>query len=429
MKHSTRIQNEELERLVSLPEKAFAAGSGEKRLQTLSKGCICLYFTLLMWENSKADFLPEKFLDAGAPDPFAMKNVNLIYFYPDDVCGKAGISDDSLRRCLEQLALYKFIHLFSPVYDENNYIIYRVGIDAVQDPSSPQGKKGYTVIDRDFFEEILKIKNVGVLRIVIRMYQENARHNDGRDSFENMPVRSMLHGLPGYTVRPAFLSKVSAFFKNRLARAGEDGRPSGIFFDLKKKKRFDIQMAGGYSWQRRKEESDKNLQDMKNGAKKLGCLAAILSEIADPSGKDPGRVSTQLNTARKLYNDSFGRELSDDALRKNYSTVNPYAAGTFSAFRSAFDPSMERVRDPDFRTVVREYGASKCLDALKHIWKDMIRGTLQNLSGGRTNFGALVRAYIQNDWKVPKETFKKELKIFHCEERTFTPIPLPSLAN
>lgn len=432
LKYSTRIRNEELERLVSLPEKE-PDGSGRKRLQTLSKGSIDTYLALKLWDNSRCDMLPRKFLGEEA-ESYAMKYVDILCFYPDDLCSVVGISDDSLRRCLKQLDAHKFIHLFSPAYDENNYIIYRVGIDSVQDPGTPEGKKGYTTISRNLYEEIRHIRSVGVLRIAIRAYQENVRHNDGRDIFENMSVRTMLSGLPAYTLRPAFLNKVSDFFRNLLAKRGEGKPGSGIFFEQKKKKRFDIHMSGGYSWEERKKESDQNLQEMKDGAGKFGRLAAALSDLAAYSAEHPGQPVPKQHPVRGLFKETFGRELSDDEFRANYSAVNPHSSKALSTFRHFFDPpGKDRSADPDFRTVAMEYGAVRCLTAMKRIWTDMIHGTLKSLSeaqlalkGNDMNFGALVRSYIQSEWAVPKETFGIQL---NHEERAFTPIPLPIQAN
>ena len=202
LKYSTRIRNEELERLVSLPEKE-PDGSGRKRPQTLSKGSIDTYLALRLWDNSRRDMLPRTFLGEEA-ESYAMKYVDILCFYPDDFCSVVGISDDSLRRCLKQLHAHKFIHLFSPAKDENNYKIYRVGIDSIQNPGTPEGKKGYTRISRKFYEEIRNIRSVGVLRIALRAYQENVRHNDGRDTFENASVRTRLYqptGLPEQGLR------------------------------------------------------------------------------------------------------------------------------------------------------------------------------------------------------------------------------------
>ena len=448
LKYSTRIRNEELERLVSLPE-IEPDGSGRKRPQTLSKGSIDTYLALKLWDNSRCDMLPRVFLDEEA-ESYAMKYVDILCFYPDDLCSVVGISDDSLRRCLKQLHAHKFIHLFSPAKDENNYKIYRVGIDRVQNPETSEGKKGYTRITRKLYEEIRNIRNVGVLRIAIRAYQENVRHNDGRDTFENASVRTMLSGLPAYTIRPAFLNKVTDFFRNLLEKRGDGAPESGIFFKQKKKKRFDILMSGGYSWEERKKEIDLNLQEMKDGAGKFGCLAAALSDLATHSTGNPDQPVPKLHPVRGLFKETFGRELSDDEFRVNYSAVNPRSLNALSTFRHFFDPSeiekekdseeknedsKEKNKEQDFRTVAMEYGAKRCLSALKRIWTDMFNGSLKSLSEAQSdpksagiNFGALIRSYIENEWAVLKETFGKELKSFD-EERTFTPIPLPSQAN
>ena len=150
MKYSARIKNRELERLVSLLRSR--PGSGEKpnkRLRTLSKSAIITYLWLQFCETSKNLPLPRNFLDENDCS-YLSKFVKIIYFYPDDLRRDLGISDDTLRRVLEMLAENRFIHLFTAVHDENNYTIYRVGIDDVSSPDAPEGKDGYTIIDRDY---------------------------------------------------------------------------------------------------------------------------------------------------------------------------------------------------------------------------------------------------------------------------------------
>ena len=428
MKYSTRIQNDALNRLVSILPPL--ADKEARREQTLPKSAILIYLALLLWDNSKSDYLPEYFLEGR--ESLAFKGVNLIFFYPADLAALVGTSDDSIKRSLNLLHMHGFIHLFTPVRDENNYIIYRVGIDSVLDPATPEGKNGYTIITRDLFEEIRKINNVGVLRIVLRVLQENARHNDGRDIFDNVPVRKMLKGLPGYTSRPAFLNMVSDFFKALHIKCGGGLLPSGISFNRKLRKHYDITISGEYSFKQSKKAREHNLEEMKEKTAAFGKLAGILSDISSAT-KDSSRVdSGKILAAKKLYRDVFGQALREKDLLDKYSPSNPFAEKTFSAFSKSLGPESGS-KDTDFTAVAGEYGAGRCIGALRRIWNDMFRGTLSSLPRGRvskkeSNFGALLRTYIQAEWTVPKDVFQKELKI-PGREKTFTPIPLPSYAG
>lgn len=435
MKYSARIKNRELERLVSLLRSR--PGSGEKpnkRLRTLSKSAIITYLWLQFCETSKNLPLPRNFLDENDCS-YLSKFVKIIYFYPDDLRRDLGISDDTLRRVLEMLAENRFIHLFTSVHDENNYTIYRVGIDDVSNPDAPEGKDGYTIIDRDFFEAVKKIGNVGVLRVVLRTFQENARRNDGRDSFVDKSVKSMLSGLPKYTTRPGFLKKVSEFFKDP---EGMNQEPlSGILFEPKRRKRYDIRMSGEYSFQRRKADSARNLQSFMEDLDRFGHLASLLSDLVTSYSTVSDAVFEKLRDVRELYSRVLGCGLSADELRTKYSAANPYVYGAFSAFRRLLDPSADkRVNRNEFRTVAGEFGAEQCLQALRRIWTDMVTGTLGSLSTDtapehlkRPSFGALVRSYIRGEWVFPEAMFMNDLKILGHEERVFKIPQMPSFLD
>ena len=425
MKNSVRTPNRIMRELVSGQKKKARVGKrGANILRTLSRSAIQTYFGLSYWDSVPADLVS----DTSHKDD--LKDIRLVYFYPDDFCRETGISQDTLRRDLKELDGCGFIHFFSPLRDDNNYVIYCVGLDSVPDPSTPEGAGGYITTDRAFYDAIKEIKEVARLRIYIRLYQENARTNHGRDLFESKSVKSLLTGLPIYTTRPAFLAKLSG-----EEGAGGELCSSGISFRKKNRRRYDIEMTGCYSYKQRQESREDNINRLIEDSRKLGKLGrwlmGNLTGVPDgPDGilSDPGRAMLEQAEARKTYEELFGEQLSDEKLYGIYGLKNPYSLSTFETVTKFLDPSGDCfIANSEYRSLADEYGAGRCFDTLKKIWNGFLNGTIKNLSADKscgkkeTNLLALIKKNIWNELSIQKCLFGKALKTCGDEKITFTP--------